>query len=541
MSKNRKSSLVFAACVLFTLGYVFCNVSYPLVIQKILDSLSAGILGFLPHLFFILLLFMAALVLCCRGMALTKAKYLNEMKRFYRENVLAGIFGSQQENLSSEREAELLSVFNNDIPMICTDYHGTILNIVYCFSTILFALSAIVSIHPLMAVLVVVNLGLLVVVPRAFRKSLQKEKQGISDSLKRYNVKLKDSIFCLPVIKSYFAEKEMLNNTNEAGEAANAASYAYSRTQANADLASMGIGFSSDFLLYLLGAVLILRGELTIGGLLAVTQITNVLANPITTLAYHFNTMQAVRPLRDAVLKLMNKDTKTETKTQQDPIRTIALNDVTVEKNGAVILDGVDLNLERGKKYLLAGRNGSGKSTLLKLLNRNIQQYEGEILINGEAGGGFRSDCVMVYQESYLFTAPVKDNITLYQPYEEEKLQKLIDFLGIQELVDKEDETAVHNFSGGEKQKVALCRALLKEPGFLLLDEALSAMDSASRGRMEDYLLQQDFALVNISHNFRREALERYDAIILMDNGKVVEFAPYGQLSEKGRTYLPLE
>ena len=75
----------------------------------------------------------------------------------------------------------------------------------------------------------------------------------------------------------------------------------------------------------------------------------------------------------------------------------------------------------------------------------------------------------------------------------------------------------------------------------MLLDEAFSAMDNASRGCLEDYLLQQDFALVNISHNFRWEALERYDAIILMNEGKVVEFAPYGQLSEKGRTYLPLE
>lgn len=58
---------------------------------------------------------------------------------------------------------------------------------------------------------------------------------------------------------------------------------------------------------------------------------------------------------------------------------------------------------------------------------------------------------------------------------------------------------------------------------------------------MEDYLLQQDFALVNISHNFRREALERYDTIILMNEGKVVEFAPYQQISRKGWTYLPLK
>ncbi len=528
----------FCLWLLFTLCYVFCNVNYPLMIQRIMDSLAAGEFSGLPLYFGILLLILILLIHFCRWQTLAKARYINAVKQEYREGVLQGIFAENRETLSSEQEAQLLSVFNNDIPMVLSDHHDTLMRAIYSMMVIVFAFSAIVSVHPLMAVMIFCQMLLLTVVPRAFRKKLQEQKQKISDTLKAYNVKLKDSIFCLPVIKSYLAESERIGKTNEAGVEANSADYAYKETGAWADLASMGIGYGGDFLLYLLGAVLIIGGKMTIGGLLAVVQITNVLANPITTIAYNFNTMNAVKPVRKSVLKLIEQGRKTQEAVFEEKVTAVELNSVKVEKNGTELLRGIDLKLEAGKKYLLVGPNGCGKSTLLKVLNRNLKESDGTLLVNGKICNGFIKDCTMIYQEPYLFTGTVEENITLGKPYVKEKYQQLLDFCGVRELLEKEE---IQSLSGGEKQKVAVCRALLTGPGLLLLDESFSAMDSASRSYFEDWLLKQDLTVVNIQHSFRKEAVERYDEVILMSEGRIAEMAPYEKLSEKARSYIPFE
>ncbi len=528
-----------ALSLLLTLIYVFSNVNYPLIIQSILDNLGSNSFSQLKGKFCVLLGMLILVILSCCAMGLSKTAYLNKAKAFYRENILRGMFSIRREALSSQEEAQLLSVFNNDISMVVADYHETLLEAVSSLMTIFFAFSAIVSIHPLMALLICCQMLLITTVPRFFRKKLQRQKDMISSTLQIYNVKLKDCLFCLPVLKSYLAEQELLRRTNAAGLEANEAVYSHKKTATWADLASMFLGYGGDFLIYLTGAILISGGNMTIGGLMAVIQITNVLAHPISTIAYNWNTMQAIRPLRRKLLDMMrceegNPITYEET-------RSIELKEVSVEKNKSLLLHDINLTLEQGKKYLLVGPNGCGKSTLLKVLNRSIIENEGQLLVNGKPNKSYLADCAMVYQDASLFTASVKENITLCQPYDEELLKKLVSFLGIKELLAETEETVIHRFSGGEKQKIALCRALLRKPKVLLLDEAFSAMDSASRSHLEDELLNGDCTLVNIAHSFRKEAVERYDAVLLMQDGRLVETAPYEKLSEKGKSHIPLE
>ncbi len=537
MKKALRPSLFL--CLLASFAYVFCNVNYPLILQRILDSMEQGNFQALRGKFLLLLLLMGLLVLSHGAQDLSKTVYLNKARQFYREHILSGIFGSRREALSSQEEAQLLSVFNNDIPMVVTDHHDTLLWAASSLMTLLFGFSALAVVHPLMALLIGAQLILMTQVPRFFRKELQLRKEAISTTLQSYNIKLKDSLFCLPVLKSYLAAEELIRRSNEAGEQTNQAEYRHKKTAVWADLASMTIGYGGDFLTYLLGATLIAKGQLTIGGLLAVIQITNVLANPITTIAYNRNTMEAIRPLREKLFSMMTVQKEEAPRT--DGIGSIQAQSLSVEKNGSAILKDINLSMEAGKKYLLIGPNGCGKSTLLKVLNRTILESSGQLLLNGHPNRAYLVDCAMVYQDAALFTGTVRENITLCQPCDEALLQELSRFLGIEELLQERDETAIHRFSGGEKQKIALCRALLRKPKLLLLDEAFSAMDSSTRSHLEDWLLEQDLTLVNIAHSFRREAIERYDSILLMEEGRLTEAAPYKTLSARGKSHIPFE
>ncbi len=146
---DKKGTL--AAALLFTVGYIFCNVRYPLIVQKIVDTVASGEGGerleTIFPLFFALLLVIVLLIFCCRGQELFQTRYLNQVRSFYRVGMTDGIFARFREGISSQQEAELLSVFNNDIPMICSDYYETGLNIFYSAVMILFSLSALVQIN----------------------------------------------------------------------------------------------------------------------------------------------------------------------------------------------------------------------------------------------------------------------------------------------------------------------------------------------------------------------------------------------------------
>lgn len=215
--------------------------------------------------------------------------------------------------------------------MVCSDYYQTILSMIYSVVTILFSMTALANINGWIALMVVLNFVLLAVVPMAFKQALQRYKRQISETLKRYNVSLKDSIFCIPVIKSYLAEKEMLCHVNQAGQQANDADYHYTKVQESANLASMLIGYLNDFLVLVIGVYLIINGRMTVGALLAVIQISNIIANPITTLSYHINALHAVMPIKQNLWKMVQDVSKESTKSKTAaPVQKIRLSDVSV-------------------------------------------------------------------------------------------------------------------------------------------------------------------------------------------------------------------
>ena len=146
----------------------------------------------------------------------------------------------------------------------------------------------------------------------------------------------------------------------------------------------------------------------------------------------------------------------------------------------------------------------------------------------------------MDYQESYLFTASIQDNITLYQPYSSERLKEIAETLKISFLMEHTEENRVHNLSGGEKQRVALARILLRNPSFYLLDEAFSAVDVDARKELEQYLFNQGYSIISISHTDSQEILCQYDEIIVLQKGKIIEQGSFRQLMERRQYFYSL-
>ena len=218
----------------------------------------------------------------------------------------------------------------------------------------------------------------------------------------------------------------------------------------------------------------------------------------------------------------------------------VELVDVRKSFGDNLVLDGVDLTIERGSATVIAGPSGSGKSTMLRCINglESIDsgevRFEGEVVdYSGKALSRLRAEIGMVFQQFNLFPhMTVLQNITLGPvkakdvPREEavRRARELLERVGIPEKAD--DYPA--DLSGGQQQRVAIARALAQDPKLMLFDEPTSALDPEMIREVLDVmrkLAEEGMTMIVVTHEmgFAREVCDR---IVFIDAGEIVEEGP---------------
>ena len=213
------------------------------------------------------------------------------------------------------------------------------------------------------------------------------------------------------------------------------------------------------------------------------------------------------------------------------------------------VLNGINLKIEPGQAAALVGYSGCGKSTIIQLLERyyDVKDGQGEVLIDGVNIKDYnllelREKIGLVSQEPVLFKRSVYENIlygdlnaTHDQVYEAAKRAHIEKFFDAKEMGTKEDPV-----SGGEKQRLAIARAFLKNPVILLLDEATSALDKESEIEVQKslYELQKNRTSISIAH--RLSTIVDSDVIFVIERGIVVEQGKHQELLAQGKRYANL-
>lgn len=166
-------------------------------------------------------------------------------------------------------------------------------------------------------------------------------------------------------------------------------------------------------------------------------------------------------------------------------------------------------------------------------------------MINGHELSGLNKESIMhispvCYQQTYIFNDTVFNNVALYQNYPKdeviEALQKAGIYDTIQKLPEGVDENIQENgrnFSGGELQRIALARLFLRNKTMTFLDEITSGLDNATAYEIEKRLLDEDMTIINITHQYNKALMQKYNEIIVMDAGKIVERGKFNELIEK--------
>ena len=310
--------------------------------------------------------------------------------------------------------------------------------------------------------------------------------------------------------------------------------------------------------LYWIGSFYIFNGELTLGQLISFITLSGFFLEPLSRVLTMQLQLQEVMIAAQRLSDVIDLEEESDSNLNKDEVESLS-GDIEFNNVGfaygtrGMAIKNISLKIKSGEKVAFVGMSGSGKTTLLKLLMRFYECTEGNILINGKDINeyyiqSYREKIGYVPQESLLFTGTIKENISWGCEIPDIKKivqcaidAKAIDF--IQNFPDKFDTYVGEHgstLSGGERQRIALARVLMRDPHFLILDEATASLDSISEHAIMSTIFNRikNKTVIMVAH--RLSTIKNCDKIFVFNKGSLVEEGSHEFLLEQKGFYFDL-
>ncbi len=411
-----------------------------------------------------------------------------------------------------------------------------------------------------LTLLVLAPLPLLAITIYKVNSIINKKSESIQENLSNLTTNAQESYSGIRVIKSFVQEKAMLGYFNQNSEKykTNAISLAKVEALYFPSMALM-IGIST-LITILVGGMQAMEDPTKVGTIVEFVIYINMLTFPVSAIGWTASMIQRAA----ASQKRLNEFLKMEpaikdhpTVLNDEPVSgTIEFKEVsfTYPHTGIKAIQGLTLSVARGEKVLILGKTGSGKSTLAQLLLRFYEPDQGSITIGSKPLHLFslkqlRSNISYVQQDVFLFSDTVANNIRfgVSEHTTMERVQEAAKSASIHEEImgfENGYETMIGErgvtLSGGQKQRISIARALIKEPEIVLFDDCLSAVDAKTEKHIVGHLYEYLKAKTALIITHRIFAGFKFDQIIVIEDGMIIEQGTHEQLLNLNGYYAEL-
>lgn len=445
------------------------------------------------------------------------------------------------------------SAYTNDLKIVCDDYYFGLFNMAMWGSRGLVAVVYMAVISPALLIVSLVMVCFPFIGPRLFADKLRKTKSEYAKSYNTVCSKINEMLHGTETLLTcgkhsfLFQKMQRVSNDNMQKD------FDMKQTETVATIITSLITWIPGFVIMVAGAMLVVQGKLTVSYLITANGLLNFIISPFRQTANSYQSVKSARAVKDRIDELLAQKTSNQMEKKNIEITSIDIKKLSFGYGESDVLKNVNLTIKKGEKVAIVGASGSGKSTIMKLIGRFYLNYRGRISINNEdlktlSDATLYSSVGYIPQEPFIFADTVRNNICLGRNCSDEEVWSAIEKVGLTELVSSlpdgintELAEGGGNISGGQKKRIAVARALIRDCDTLLIDEMTSSLDIETTDEMVKLILSLSCTVIMITHDIFDSYMDGFSAIYYIENGGIAESGTYQRLLEQNGNFAKMQ
>ena len=479
-------------------------------------------------------------------------KLVRKIMSGYKNKVFQSILDRDYREFSKETSGKFISILTEHMKKIEQDYLHQYFNISKNLSLMIFSLIAMFIGNWFLTLLVIIVSSIAMLISGFIGKKSAFMQNRAMIVEQTYLAKIKDIIAGFLVIKSFNVKEAIYQDYSYVSENLEEIYFIKGKFDVLSNIISQLSGMIVFLVAFGGGMYLVFNGYTSIGSVTAIVQLVNFVVMPVNEVGMGITKFREGQVTLEAFEVQDIPEFQTgKTKEYFNEVITFSNVDFSYPNTEGRIFNHLSVKIQKGEKIAIVGRSGSGKSTLLNLLLRFYEVTSGHILIDNQDLQDISIESLynlmtVVQQDVYIFDDTLKANITLNQSFTEYDIKQAVQQSGLESYV-LENELGLQvlcgengsNLSGGQKQRLSIARALIRKTPILLLDEATSSLDNQVTTEIENSILKiQDLTALVVTHKLNELILKKYDRILFMKDGRIVEDGSFDDLMDrKGEFY----
>ncbi len=457
----------------------------------------------------------------------------------------------------SHSHGDILSRAANDVDNISTTLQQSLTQLITAAVMLVGILVMMLVISPLLTLVSFVILPLSFIVTKSVASRSQKYFTGQQERLGDLNGHVEEMFTGHVVVKAFGQEAESIEQFKEINEKLYDTSWKAQFISGIIMPLMMLINNIGYVLVSVFGGILVARGSLPIGDVQAFIQYAKQFSQPIAQTANIANILQSTVASAERVFELLDEAEEipeSDAFVIESPRGEVKFEGVRFGyKEDEVLMENLNIDVDKGKTVAIVGPTGAGKTTLVNLLMRFYDIDGGQITVDGRdirelKRGNLRSIFGMVLQDTWLFNGTIKDNIaygrlgaTQEEIVRAARAAHADHFIrtlpgGYETVLNEE----ASNISQGQKQLLTIARAILADPAILILDEATSSVDSRTELLIQKAMTELMSGRTNFVIAHRLSTIRDADTILVMNEGSIIEQGSHRELLDQGGFYADL-